>query len=386
MVLADANDNKSHQVVTELAALLDKASHDTASDMRLFHIGDKNFAILIPDSDCQDTVKRLVELINTAVTKTQFSSQHTVELDFGFACYPMHGKDQESLVRNTRIALDASASSAHSDYMIFDDQLGAVISRHNTLHTAMLAAFNNHDFQLHYQPQLALNTNKITGVEVLLRWLWEEQWISPTEFIPLAERSGLILKLGDWVLNTACLKGKQLIDLGYADLVIAVNISPKQFTAPTFVEQVKQALRASELPAKNLELEITEGVLFNSDTATTNALHQLKQLGVKLAVDDFGTGYSSLSYLKDFPIDKLKIDQSFVRNMHNDKADQSIVRSVIDLGNNLDLTLIAEGVEQQEQVDMLDRMGCAEIQGFWFSKPLSEHNLRGFLEQKRSVT
>ena len=174
--------------------------------------------------------------------------------------------------------------------------------------------------------------------------------------------------------------------MGYADLVIAVNISPKQFTAPTFVEQVKQALRASELPAKNLELEITEGVLFNSDTATTNALHQLKQLGVKLAVDDFGTGYSSLSYLKDFPIDKLKIDQSFVRNMHNDKADQSIVRSVIDLGNNLDLTLIAEGVEQQEQVDMLDKMGCAEIQGFWFSKPLSEHNLRDFLEQKRSVT
>lgn len=384
-LLADGNDNKSLQVVSEVAAVLDKACHDINKDVQLFHVGDKNFAILIPADDCEMTIGLLIETIKAAMKKTQFSSQHQVELDFGFACFPANGRDQESIIRNTRIALDTSASQAHSDYVIFNPELGTAISRQNELHKAMAIAFDQQKFQLYFQPQLALASNHIIGAEVLLRWQHNEQWISPNEFIPLAERSGFILKLGDWVLENACRKGKQIIDMGYQDFVVAVNISPKQFTAPNFIQTVETSLRKSKLAPQNLELEITEGVLFNNDSVTLETLHELKSMGVMLAIDDFGTGYSSLSYLKDFPIDKLKIDQSFVRNMHKDKADQSIVRSVIDLGNNLGLTLIAEGVEAQEQVSLLAQMGCAEIQGFWFSKALDEDYFKYFLTKNRSV-
>lgn len=384
-LLADGNDNKSLQVVSEVAAVLDKACHDINKDVQLFHVGDKNFAILIPADDCEITIGLLIDTIKTAMKETQFSSQHQVELDFGFACFPVNGKDQESIIRNTRIALDTSASQAHSDYVIFNHDLGTVTSRQNELHKAMANAFDEQKFQLYFQPQLALASNHIIGAEVLLRWQHEGQWISPNEFIPLAERSGFILKLGDWVLENACRKGKKIIDMGYQDFVVAVNISPKQFTAPNFMQTVEASLRKSQLAPQNLELEITEGVLFNNDTATVETLHQLKSMGVMLAIDDFGTGYSSLSYLKDFPIDKLKIDQSFVRNMHKDNADQSIVRSVIDLGNNLGLTLIAEGVEEQEQVTLLANMGCAEIQGFWFSKALDEEYFKYFLNKNQSV-
>lgn len=384
-LLSDNTFNKNHQVVIEIAAVLDKVCHDMPEDIKLFHIGDKNFAILIPTSECSALVKRLVSNIKQQINLAQFSGQHQVELDFGFACFPHDGKDVEEIIRNTRIALDSSASQEHTEYMMFSDQLGAAIARQNALQVAMRLALKNNDFQLYFQPQLDVTKNRVIGAEVLIRWQLDEQWASPAEFIPLAERSGMILPLGDWILKTACEKAAHFVKAGYKDLVVAVNISPKQFTHPNFVENVKNALFSSGLKAKNLELEITEGVLFNNENATINSLHTLKSMGVQLAIDDFGTGFSSLSYLKDFPIDKLKIDQSFVRNMHVDSADQSIVRTIIDLGNNLGVTLIAEGVEELEQLNMLKEMGCKEIQGYWFSKPLDEAYFNDFLASKLSV-
>lgn len=384
-LLSDETFNKGHQVVIEIAAVLDKVCHDISQDVKLFHIGDKNFAIIITGQDCTNIVRNLVDKINSQISLAKFSGEHQVELDFGFTCYPSDGNDTEQLIRNTRIALDTSASQEHSEYIMFSDQLGATIARQNTLQVEMRQALKNNHFELYFQPQLDVNENQIIGAEVLIRWQLEGQWVSPAEFIPLAERSGMILPLGDWILNHACHKAAEFVAKGHDELVIAVNISPKQFTHPGFVEKVKAALQQSSLDAQNLELEITEGVLFNNDSGTISSLHKLREMGVKLAIDDFGTGFSSLSYLKDFPIDKLKIDQSFVKNMHTDNADQSIVRTIIDLGNNLGLTLIAEGVEELEQLNMLKAMGCKEIQGYWFSKPLDESTFSDFIETKISA-
>lgn len=373
------------QVVKEIAAVLDKACHDQQSSIELYHIGDKNFAVRIPDSDCQPTVNSLVKLILQRIRMTSFSGEAQIELDFGFACFPQHGDSIDNIIHHTRIALDASASEEHSDFKLFSDKLGELISRQQSLLHLMRIALQEEVFQLYFQPQYSLVSDALIGAEVLIRWHHEDQWISPAEFIPLAERSGLIMPLGDWILDTACAKAKELIDMGYPDLVIAVNISPKQFAHPNFVENVENVLMKHGLPARNLELEITEGVIFNNEVETIQSLHELKNLGVQLAIDDFGTGYSSLSYLKQFPIDKLKIDQSFVRQMHNNKEDQSIVRTIIDLGVNLRLTLIAEGVEEKEQVGLLKEMGCNEIQGYFYSKPLDEGYFAYFLQSKKSV-
>lgn len=373
------------QVVKEIAAVLDKACHDSQQSIELYHIGDKNFAVRIPDSDCQPTVEALVSLIIERIRMASFSGQAQIELDFGFACFPQHGDSIDNIIHHTRIALDASASEEHSDFKLFSDDLGELISRQQNLLQLMRIALQEDKFQLYFQPQYSLVNDKLIGAEVLIRWHHEDQWISPAEFIPLAERSGIIVPLGDWILDSACAKAKQLVELGYPDLVIAVNISPKQFAHPDFVDNVKSTLLKNGLSAKNLELEITEGVIFNNEADTIQSLHRLKDLGVQLAIDDFGTGYSSLSYLKQFPIDKLKIDQSFVRQMHNNKEDQSIVRTIIDLGVNLRLTLIAEGVEEQEQVNLLKEMGCSEIQGYLYSKPLDEGYFIYFLQSKQSV-
>lgn len=372
------------QAVTEIAAVLDKVCHDSQNNIELYHIGDKNFAVRIPLSHCESTVTALVSRIVTEIKLTDFSGKHQIELDFGFACFPSHGHTVEDMIHHARIALDASASEEHSTFKLFNDELGKQISRHHTLLQHMRMALSDERFQLYFQPQFSLVNEKLIGAEVLIRWQNDDEWISPAEFIPIAERSGLIVPLGDWILDTACSKARQFVSQGFEDIVIAVNISPKQFAHPTFLDRVAATLNKHNLPAKNLELEITEGVIFNNESDTIQSLQKLKSLGVKLAIDDFGTGYSSLSYLKQFPIDKLKIDQSFIKQMHIHSDDQSIVRTIIDLGVNLGLILIAEGVEERQHVEILRNIGCHEIQGYWYSKPLDEESFSYFLQSTSS--
>lgn len=375
---------KTLLIISEIAAVLNKACHDELEEIQLFHIGDKNFAIFIPFGDCSETVQKVVNHIHQQIQLTQFTGGHQVNLDFGFACFPIHANSTEALINCARLALEKSARDEHIQYVVYCEKLGQDFSRQQDIIAALRKSFSDNSFQLYFQPQYSLSEKTITGAEVLLRWQNKQEWISPSEFIPLAERTGLIIPLGEWILDSACEKGQQLVSMGFEDLVIAVNISPKQFAAPNFIDKVESALKKSGLPAANLELEITEGVLFNSEVGSIQNMHKLKALGVLLAIDDFGTGYSSLSYLKQLPIDRLKIDQSFIRDMHTDEADQSIVRSIIDLGNNLKMSVIAEGVEQQEHIDLLDSMGCQHIQGYWYSKPLEEGYFSYFLQEKFS--
>ena len=382
-MLASLSYQKTQQVVSAISAILDKSCHDFEGNIALYHIGDKHFAVRIPGGKCAETTSKLVDsLIHNINLSGQVNGQK-IQLDFGFACYPFDASDTEQLINNARIALNASAADIHSDYKMFDEEMGSKISRERELLLSMQQSLALNAFQLYFQPQFSIRQDKVIGAEVLLRWHKEQDWISPAEFIPIAEQSGLIVPLGEWVLNQACHKAKEIIDQGYSELVFAINISPKQFSHPEFLDTVSNALKVSGLPASNLELEITEGVIFNNEMATIERLRLLKNMGVNLAIDDFGTGYSSLSYLKQFPIDKLKIDQSFIRQMHVDNADQSIVRTIIDLGNNLGLTLIAEGVEEKIQLDLLNQMGCDEIQGFFYSKPLDEGYFRYFLQSQQ---
>jgi EAL domain-containing protein (putative c-di-GMP-specific phosphodiesterase class I) len=239
------------------------------------------------------------------------------------------------------------------------------------LHSNLRKAVKNGEFLLHYQPQVELGSGRIVGAEALVRWRRaDEELVPPGRFIPLAEESGLIVQIGEWVLNEACRQAKAWIDEGMAPMPVAVNLSAQQFKRGDILETVARALDESGLPPALLELELTETILLQETGVVMETLHRLKKLGVQLSIDDFGTGYSSLAYLKKLAVDKLKIDQSFVRDLAHDADDAAIVKAVIQLGHAMQLTVIAEGVETADQRDFLRRYGCDQIQGYLLSHPL----------------
>jgi EAL domain-containing protein (putative c-di-GMP-specific phosphodiesterase class I) len=244
------------------------------------------------------------------------------------------------------------------------------IERHG-LESDLHRALERQEFVLHYQPKVELLTGAITGVEALLRWRHaKHRLILPSRFIPIAENSGLIVPIGKWVLEEACRQAKAWEGAGSAPMSIAVNVSPVELRAKGFVAGVRQILSETGLAARRLELEITETFLMQDPLRTGMVLDELKAMGVRLALDDFGTGYSSLSFLKRFPIDTLKIDHSFVRDLATDSEDASIVSAVVDMGRNLHMQVVAEGVETFEQCTFLKRHQCPEAQGFYFGKPM----------------
>lgn len=243
--------------------------------------------------------------------------------------------------------------------------LGELSGRLN-LESRLRKAISNNEFQLHYQPTLESKTNKVIGVEALIRWQHpEEGRISPGEFIPLAEETGMILKLGDWILDQALIQLKSWRDKGFKDLIMSVNIAPQQFQQDNFVSKINNLLKKYQLPAEYLELEITERTVIKDIDYTVEVLNKLKNSGVKISIDDFGTGYSSLEYLNRFALDKLKIDKSFVHNRSN----LNIVKTIIMMGSNLGLEVVAEGVETEEELKFLVDNNCNYYQGYYFARP-----------------
>jgi EAL domain-containing protein (putative c-di-GMP-specific phosphodiesterase class I) len=237
-------------------------------------------------------------------------------------------------------------------------------------------ALKNKEFSLNYQPQFDLKSKELIGLEVLLRWKHPILgFISPSVFIPHAEKNDLIIMIGDWVLTTACQRNMAWQKAGLKPVRISVNLSGVQLKQHDLIEKVSQVLMDTKLPAEFLELELTEGVLMDNAELTISTLGKLKKMGIRLSIDDFGTGYSSLSYLKRFPIDTLKIDQSFIRDITTDADDDAIASTIIAMAHNLRLKVIAEGVENQEQATMLQEKGCDEVQGYFFGRPLTEQNL-----------
>jgi EAL domain-containing protein (putative c-di-GMP-specific phosphodiesterase class I) len=250
-----------------------------------------------------------------------------------------------------------------------------------TIEADLRGALKRQEFVLHYQPKINLQTGKITGTEALIRWMHPDRGLAlPLQFIPVAEESGLILLIGQWVLGEACRQAQDWIDAGLPAVPVAVNVSSLEFRSDSFLENLRSILKDTRLNPRYLELELTESVLMQNAQASTSALSGLKSIGVRLAVDDFGTGYSSLSYLKRFPIDSLKIDQSFVRDIATDTDDATIVSAVITMAKSLKQCVIAEGVETEEQMAFLQAHACDEAQGYYFSKPVAAHKFAKLLE------
>jgi len=306
-------------------------------------------------------------------------------LSIGIASSPEHGTDAETLFKNAEAAVNRIRSEGGNGARHYTQDLSLYAEQWLELEHGLRRAVDRNELVLHYQPQVNLLTQKTIGLEALIRWNHPERGlIHPTEFVPMAEASGLIIPIGVWVLRTACRQLRIWLDHGH-DLVMAVNISARQFQQQGFVAQVEQILLETGLPPQNLELEITESVALHDIERTIATLHELRQIGILLSIDDFGTGFSSLSYLRRFPLNKIKIDQSFVHNLSDNLHDASIAHTIILLGHSLKLTVIAEGVETQAQIEVLRRMHCDEIQGYLFSHPVAASEICDLLAQGRSL-
>lgn len=349
-----------------------------------YQTSDSHFGVLCRNSNNSLALQKLTKVINSVTEQaliTKFG-EFFIDLDFGYACFPTHGKNSNVLIKSAHSALAVASDNEHDNFCLYQATFSEIRQKNIMLLSQLRHAVERKELFLVFQPQLDIAQNKITGIETLVRWQQGGDIISPVDFIPLAEQSGLIIPIGQWILEQACLFAKTLINLGYDDIVVAVNVSPRQFTHPQFCHMVHEVLTSAQLPPKYLELEITEGVFMHNEENTLAVLQQLKSSGLQLSIDDFGTGYSSLSYLKRFPIDKLKIDQSFIRCCHHNDEDKALIATIVSLGKSLNLSLIAEGVEEQSHVDYLASIGCDEIQGYWFSRPILGDDLITLLAER----
>lgn len=293
-----------------------------------------------------------------------------VSASIGISIYPRDGKDATTLLKNADTAMYMAKNAGRQRYHFYSQDLTDKAYQAFTLESQLHRAIEREELHLHYQPQVSLRDGRIVGVEALLRWRHPDLgWISPDTFIPLAEENGLICPIGKWVLHTACTQAQAWKDQGLLPLRMAINLSGKQLQRPDIVDQVRETLENTGLAARHLELELTESsVMAHADQAAAT-LDALRALGITIAIDDFGTGYSSLAYLKRFPLDRLKIDRSFVRDMPQDSDDVALARAIIALAQSLNLQVIAEGVETESQKALLASMGCEEMQGFLFARP-----------------
>lgn len=312
--------------------------------------------------------QNMLDALSAPVEVENFSI--SLSASVGIAIFPNDGRAFDDLLKNADAAMYEAKASGKNTFRFFTESMNKGALDKLQMKAHLRTALSNHEFSLHYQPQINLETGRIIGVESLIRWHHPELGtISPALFIPLAEESGLIAPIGEWVLREACRQGRQWIDSGMDALVVSVNISALQFKRGNVFELVRDVLLDTGYPADLLELEFTESALLNNVEETRETIRNLKAFGVKLAIDDFGTGYSSLSYLKQIKVDKLKIDQSFVRDIGHDMDDLAIVSAIIQLGKTLQLRVIAEGVEMAEQLHILERLGCDEVQGYYFARP-----------------
>ncbi|MCW8930000.1 MAG: EAL domain-containing protein [Gammaproteobacteria bacterium] len=305
----------------------------------------------------------------------------------GISIFPDHGDSVENLLKKADIAMYEAKNRGRNNFQFYRDEFSIATNNRLEIEKKLRQAIINEEFKLFYQPQFLLKDNKIWGAEVLIRWFELKQdfkkLVSPEIFIPIAEDSGLIVEIGQWILEKACTQLKLWMDSGLPIKQISVNVSARQFMDSGFVNSVSNAIKKSGIQAQDLELEITESMLVGDIKRIELQLTRLKSMGVKIALDDFGTGYSSLSYLKNFPIDVLKIDQSFIKEMTADSKDAKITCAIIEMGHSLDQKIIAEGVENEEQLLFLTQRGCDIVQGYYYSMPLPVNKMTEFLKLPR---
>ncbi len=377
----DINDSLGHSVgdimLVELSKRLVAAMRENDTISRL---GGDEFILLLTGVDehsVEQVVQKLMQVVNTPFHLGEYDLNVTASM--GIAIYPNDGKDLETLSRNADAAMYRAKREGRNSYRFFTQEMQERSTRHLELVNALRQALEKQQFQLHFQPQLSMQTGHVLGAEALLRWHHPVLGhVSPAEFIPVAEDSGLILPIGEWVLRTAAKQWKQWQASGLPDLLIAVNLSAVQFRHHDLPALVTRILQEADMPPACLELELTEGVAMHDPQGAIAVMNNLHERGIRMSIDDFGTGYSSLSYLKKFKVYKLKIDQSFVRDITSDPEDRAIVSAVISMAKSLGLMTIAEGVETAEQLEFLRQQQCDEVQGYYYSRPLPADEFAAF--------
>jgi len=351
-------------------------------------IGGDEFVLVLGDQEDEKIISSQIQRI-MAVFGKPFElgdREFFVTASVGIASYPGDGDKVEALLQNAEIAMYRAKDIGRNTFQFYTAEMNASVRERLALESWLRRALERKELLLHYQPQIDLRTNRIFGVEALIRWQHPKMGlVPPAKFIPLAEQTGLIVAIGESVLRTACAQNKAWQDAGLPPISIAVNISARQFREKNLVNLVAEIIKETGLDPRYLELEVTEGVIMHDVEEVIAVLQRLKSMGVKLSVDDFGTGYSSLSYLKRFPVDRLKIDQSFIRDVATDSDGAAIARAVINLGHDLNLRVLAEGVETQEQLEFLRAHRCDEMQGYLFNRPLSAGELERLLQERGTL-
>ena len=371
----NVNDSLGHTVGDKL---LQEVARRLRGSMRasdtVSRQGGDEFVILMPDVDDAADIARRAQNVLDSISRAYSIDGHELITtpSIGISVFPSDGRDVETLLKNADAAMYHAKESGRNNYQFFTQDMNTRALERLSLERSLRRAVERGELRLHYQPQYNVRNGRVVGLEALIRWEHPDLGLLPPgRFMGFAEETGLILPVGEWVLREACRQNRAWQNQGLPAVRVAVNISALQFRDAGFAETVQAALSETGLDSRWLELEVTESVIMQDAERVTDSLEHLKSLGLELAIDDFGTGYSSLSYLKRFPIDKLKIDQSFVRDITFDKDDAAIISAIIGLTRNLGLRTIAEGVETREQLEFLQLHGCDEAQGFLFSKPLT---------------
>lgn len=354
----------------------------------LARLGDNILGVAQTDIHSADSIAQLAREILEWASKPIARDRHSLRpsISIGIALYPFDSICEEQLLQNSSTAMMQAAQARRGDYQFFSAEMNERLQERLSLEIDLRYALERGELLLHYQPRVEAKTGNLVAVEALVRWQHPTRGlVSPGKFIPIAEETGLIQAMGEWILRQACWQNKQWQKEGLQPIRVSVNLSTRQFEQSNLVEQVSRILQETKLDPAWLELEVTETVLTENIDQSVRTLHQLRDLGAALALDDFGTGYSSLNYLRRFPLDTLKIDKSFVQNAMQNDSDGAIVQAIIALAHALQLNVTAEGVETQAQLDYVKERDCHEVQGYYFSKPVEARSLAEMLaktEQK----
>ncbi|QOR66157.1 sensor domain-containing phosphodiesterase [Cytobacillus suaedae] len=369
------NDTYGYELGDELLRVISERIMNCVSDKgSCFRIGDDEFLVLLFPSNLDTTIptvnkisEEIIKVISSPIRIK--NNEFIIKASLGISLFPLHGSDIQTLLRKSDIALNLAKKSG-TIYEIYNSEYGSKLSKKIKIENDLRNALDKNEFQMHYQSQFDLNTGKLIGLEALIRWKHpKEGFIPPSEFIPIAEESGLIVEIGNWIMNEVFTQAKAWLEQGLEPIQFSINISSKQFKDKGFVNRVKSLLMETNLPPKVLNFEITETVLMENIKKALVVIEQLKEIGIWIAIDDFGTGYSSLGYLRNLPVDRLKIDKCFIDEITKHHGDQVIVKAIIDLGKQLGMSIVAEGVELLEQHNYLREKGCIIGQGYFYHRP-----------------
>ncbi|NHC42770.1 EAL domain-containing protein [Bacillus sp. MM2020_1] len=378
------NDSFGHQVGDQLFRLVSKRIVDIIEPIgKTVRTGGDDFIIYLPDSSEDQVLEHTLSLLK-GISEPNFLEKQEIQItaSIGIASFKK-GDSLEELVQKASSALHFAKDFGGNQYQLFSSQIGQQTNRRLQLEQRLRKALEQNHLEVVYQPKLNLYTNRISGAEALIRWNDPILGVvSPDEFIPIAEETGMIISIGKWVLEKSCQQNGEWNKSGYPPIHVCVNISSKQFLQDDFVNMVHRVLQDADLAPEHLNLEITERIALFNINDTIEKLLRLKQLGVSISLDDFGTGYSSLSYLKKLPIDYLKIDRSFINGIYEDKQDFAIIDSIISMSHSLGINVVAEGVENELQLKTLMQLHCDEIQGYYYAKPMTAENVNHFFDKK----